>query len=145
MIKTAEVSLLLWSCLSHTKIEQQQSTFVVCVSSLFSDRTRDLLPTHHFSASTPVSLCNFKFCWQVRDIFSNHKQKLLLILYVNVQGNVPNKKKKSLFKTIIWKCIHSQENLSGNPMKTKVPEIRHRRLGSYSVENHLSLFFQSGT
>lgn len=43
-----------------------------------------------------------------------------------------------LFKTIMWKQINNQVNLSGNSMKTKVLNIR---LGSYFVENHLSYFF----
>lgn len=43
-----------------------------------------------------------------------------------------------LFKTIMWKQINNQENLSGNSMKTKALDIR---LGSYFVENHLPYFF----
>lgn len=31
----------------------------------------------------------------------------------------------------MWKCINSQENLSGNSMKTEVLDRRHRKYGIY--------------
>lgn len=66
--------IFLPKALSKQKQSKSNPTCAVYISSLFSHRTRELLPTHHFSASTLISYAIPSLVGRLETFFSNHRQ-----------------------------------------------------------------------